>query len=171
MDLMDQIAAKRFLGNEFLLWLWYLDDTAEGAHRIGEDFVEVHFDDRIQLEAALAEAETSDLKGGAPAHSPEAHKALQTGKRVSKAKLRFVKGEREWVFSIDAGDFAISAVKIPNVLSKADDEPFFERLFLIEEFADAWKALYRAFLEVRLSDDWEKTRGKLSAWIAASITD
>jgi hypothetical protein len=75
------------------------------------------------------------------------------------------------VFNIDAGDFAMGGIKTPTVLSKADDEPFFERLFLIEELADAWKALYRAFLEVRLSDDWEKTFATLSAWIAAPITD
>lgn len=169
MDLMDQIAAKRFLGNEFLLWLWHVDDTVDGVHRIGDDSVEMHFDDRIQLEAALAEAETSDLKGGAPAHSPEAHKALQIGKRVSKAKMRMIKGEREWVFTIDASDFSISGVKTPNVLSKADDEPFFERLFLIEEMADAWKALYRAFLEIRLGDGWEKKRSEIADWIAAPI--
>ncbi len=169
MDLVDLIASKRFLGNEFMLWLWHQDDINDGAHKLGDDHVEMHFDDRIQLEAALAEAETSDLKGGAPAHSPEAHKALQIGKRVSKAKLRLIKGEREWLFNVDAADFSISGVKTPAVLSKADDEPFFERLFLIEELSDAWAGLYRAFLQIRLGKDWEKTRKELSDWISAPI--
>ena len=169
MDLLDLIAAKRFLGSEFLLWLWHVDDTADGVHRLGDEGVEIHFDDRIQLEAALAAAETSDLKGGAPADSPEAHKALQIGKRVSKAKMRFAKGEREWTFTVDTSDFSLSGIKTPAVLTKADDEPFFERLFLIEELTDAWKALYRQFLVLRLGDDWARTRSTMADWIAAPI--
>lgn len=170
MDLLELIAAKQFLGNEFLLWLWrrYDDDTA--SFKLGSDLVNVHFADRIQLSATLAEAETSDLKGGAPAHSPEAHKALQVGKRVAKAKMRLSKGEREWEFSIDSASFRMSGVKTPTVLSKEDDEPFFERMFLIEELHDAWYGVYRMFLEERLGAGWEKKRKEIADWIAEPLT-
>lgn len=171
MDLAELITSKRFLGNEFLLWLWFNDDQNDGAYKLNEELLELHFDDRLQLEASLAEAETSDLKGGAPAHSPEAHKALQLGKRVSKAKLRLSKGEREWTFSVSTETFRFAGVKTPAVLSKIDDEPFFERLFLIEELQDAWAALYRRFLAVRLADDWEDTRKRIADWIALPTGD
>lgn len=169
MDLAELIAAKRFLGNEFLLWLWFREDQDQCLFKVGDDTVELRFDDRIQLEAHLAEAETSDLKGGAPAHSPEAHKALQVGKRVAKAKMRLLKGEREWVFAVNTGELSLSGIKTPTVLTKADDEPFYERMYLIEELHDAWYAVYRTFLEERLADGWEDAREKIAAWIAEPI--
>lgn len=169
MDLAELIIAKRFLGNEFLLWLWHRDDEDLASYKLGQDHVELHFDDRLQLEAALAEAETSDLKGGAPAHSPEAHKALQVGKRVAKAKMRLSKGEREWSFAVDTSTFKLSGIKIPAVLSKEEDEPFYERMFLIEELNDAWRGIYAQFLQVRLTDDWEKTRKAIADWIAKPV--
>ncbi len=166
MDLAELITAKRFLGNEFLLWLWRKEDDDASMFKLGTDHVELLFSDRLQLEAALAEAETSDLKGGSPAHSPEAHKALQVGKRVAKAKMRLLKGEREWVFVIDSSSFHMSGIKTPTVLSKEDDEPFFERMFLIEELHDAWNAIYRMFLEERLGAGWEGRRAEIAEWIA-----
>lgn len=169
MDLAELMSSKRFLGNEFLLWLWYREDEDDAIYKIGDDYIELRFDDRLQLEAHLAEAETSVLKGGAPAHSPEAHKALQVGKRVAKARMRLMKGEREWMYTIDTGSFNITSVKTPAVLSKVDDEPFFERLYLIEELQDAWYGIYRTFLTARLSDEWEKTLDEIKAWIRKPV--
>ncbi len=169
MDLADLITSKRFLGNEFLLWLWHREDEDEAIYKLGDDSVELRFDDRLQLDAHLAEAETSVLKGGAPAHSPEAHKALQVGKRVSKARMRLFKSEREWLFNVDTSTFNINSVKTPAVLSKQDDEPFYERLYLIEELQDAWYGIYRTFLAERLGPDWEKKRAAIADWIAKPV--
>ncbi|MFT4704721.1 MAG: hypothetical protein ACI81R_002429 [Bradymonadia bacterium] len=161
----DEIAAKRFLGPEFMLWLWHRSDVADGQHVVDDENIELHFDDQLKLEAHLAEAEQSALKGGAPAHSPEAHQALQVGKRVAKAKLRLMKVEREWIFTLDAQTFRMSGVKTPTILTRDEDEPLFERLFLIEELEAALFGLYQLFLNIRLDSDWEKTRQALSDWI------
>lgn len=164
--LADLIASKRFLGAEFLLWAWYKSDVADGAHVVDDEHIELHFDDQLKLEAHLAEAEQSALKGGAPAHSPEAHQALQVGKRVSKAKLRLIKVEREWVFTIDAQTFRLSGVKTPALLTREEDEPLFERLYLIEELERALFGLYKQFLTTRLGTEWEQERAAIQAWIA-----
>ena len=166
MDLAQMIEEKRFLGSEFLLWLWFTEERDDGVHDLGSESVEIFFDDRLQLEAQFAEAETSDLKGGAPARSPEARKALQGGKRVSKARLRLRKGEREWVFEVMGPSFALAGVNTPAILSKGEDEPFFERMFLLEELHDAWRGLYRVFLEERLGSNWDATRDHIAGWIA-----
>lgn len=168
-DLADLIAAKRFLGAEFLLWLWHKDDVRDGLHELPDESVELHFDDQLRLEGFLAEAEQSALKGGAPAHSPEAHQALQVGKRVAKAKLRLVKIEREWVFTVEASSFRLSGVKTPALLTREDDEPLFERLYLIDELERALFGIYRLFLQERLDADWEKQRVKIAEWIARPV--
>ena len=165
MDLIDLIDQKAFLGHEFLMWIWYEGEQRDSLFHVGDDDVEVSFDDQLVLEANLAEAEQSRLKGGAPAYSPEARKALQFGKRVSKAKMRVAKGEREWIFTIDADSFLMTGIKIPAVLSEAEDDKFYERMYLIEELDQVWFGLYRQFLELRLGDDWSAEREKIKGWI------
>lgn len=171
MDLLDQIERTEFLGAEFLMWLWYVADEGEGTITLPDGPAEIHFDDQLVLEAHLAEAEQSRLRGGAPAYSPEAHKALQLGKQVAKAKLRLMKTEREWLFTIDAASFLMSGIKTPSVLSDDDDAKFEERMYLIEELEQAWLELYRQFLEIRLSDAWEGALGRMRAWIDRPTAD
>jgi hypothetical protein len=164
MDLFDVIEYKRFLVSEFLLWLWFRAERDGGFFDLGElGEVAVVFDDQLVLEALLAETEQSRLSGGAPTDSPEARTALRAGKRVAKAKLRVRRDEREFVFIVNAGDFALSSVKVPAVL-KNDDERLLERLTLLDELGDLWNGLYRAVLTQRLGSAWPATQDALRAW-------
>jgi hypothetical protein len=169
MDVDDVVIGKEFLGEELLLWLWYRTDVDEARFRVDEDVVEVSFDDSLVLVASLAETEQSRLKGGAPAQSPEAYKALQFGKRVSKAKLRLLKGEKEWVFVFDAQTFRKSGVKLPGLVKKDEDSRLSERMYLIEELDGAWNAIYLAFLEDRIGDAWPAVHARMRDWIAEPI--
>jgi len=156
MDLLELIQTRTFLGNEFLMWLWFKSDCHDGLFEI-EDHgqIEVIFDDALTLEAYLAETERSDFKGGTPAFAPEAKTALRQGKRVSKTKLRIVKEGREWLFTYKAEGMDITSAKIPAVLSKDDDEKFFERMYLLEELEEILETLYADFLHLRLSNSWD----------------
>jgi len=171
MDFLDRSARVQFLGAEYLLWLWYRSEEFDGAFSLSDGPIELYFDDQLVLEAHLAEAEQSRLKGGAPAYSPEAHKALQLGKHVAKAKLRLVKDEREWLFTIDTSTFLASGVKIPAVLSDEEDNKFYERMYLIEELDRTWYALYRAFLSERLAETWPEVQATIRAWIERPTSD
>jgi hypothetical protein len=171
LDIFEENERKRFLGPEFLLWLWFRSDRNDGLLTAGDEDIELFFDDQLILEAHLAEAEQSRLKGGAPAYSPEAYQALQQGKRVAKAKLRIVKDTREWVFKVEAETFSFSTVKIPSVLSDEDFEKFLERMYLLEELDSLWALLYQDFLEIRLSDDWKQEREQIVEWIAKPVAD
>ena len=155
MDLIDMIESRRFLGNEFLMWLWFKADCFDGLVGV-EDHgqVEVVFDDSLRLEAYLAETERNDLKGGAPAYSPEAKTALRQGKRIAKCTLRFVKEGREWVFTVKAESLELGSIKIPAVLSRDEDDQFYERMFLLEELEEIFENLYLEFLNLRLEDGW-----------------
>jgi len=172
MDLIDLITRKQFVGNEFLMWLWFHSEEDDGRFALDDGSVELYFDDQLVLEAHLAEAEQSRLKGGAPAYSPEAHKALQLGKRVRSAKLRIVKDEREWLFSINADTFAMSGVKLPAVLSQEEDDQFYERMYLIEELEVVWMGLYGQFVRLRIdAEAWESELNAIRTWIQAPTAD
>ncbi|MBN1944067.1 MAG: hypothetical protein JW797_00270 [Bradymonadales bacterium] len=170
MDLVDLIESCRFLGGEFLTWLWFACDQQEGRFVLPDiGSVEIAFDDQLVLEAFLTQTERSRLSGGNPIDSPEAKIALKAGKRVSKAKLRLTWQEREWLFSVDARQFDFTGVKVPAVLSE-HSEQLIERLTLIDELVLIWRTLYGQFLELRLADSWERTEQEIADWIASEAT-
>ena len=169
MDLVDLMQTRRFLGAEFLLWLWFKCECFENLlHLPAHGNLEVWIADGLTLEAFVAETERHDLKGGAPAHSPEAKMALRQGKRPSKAKLGVLKEGREWSFTLKSDSLDTSGVKIPALLSREEEEQFYERMYLIEELEDILLALYHEFLTIRLSLQWDALLvPRLKDWIAS----
>lgn len=155
MDLVDLIQTRRFLGAEFLLWLWFKTECFEGLIETpAHGALEVWFDDKLTLEATLAETERNDFKGGAPAHSPEAKTALRQGKRPIKAKMGVIREGREWSFSIKSESMDLSGLKIPALFSREEEEQFYERMYLLEEIEDILFGLYKEFLTIRLQPAW-----------------
>ncbi len=54
MDLIDRIHHTRFLGREFLTWLWYRTELQEEIFRLeNAPPMMISFDDRLVLEAAV----------------------------------------------------------------------------------------------------------------------
>lgn len=172
MNLADLIETRSFLGSEFMMWLWFKSETHDGLMDVAAHGpVEVVYDDRLVLEAYLAETERNTLKGGAPAYSPEAKVALQHGKRVSRAKLRVVKDGREWTFTFKAEGMDYTSVKIPSVLSRRQEEKFYERMYLVEELEDIMDRLYAEFIRLRLTDSWdEEMVPAMKEWVATDDT-
>ncbi len=155
MDLIDLIETKRFLGSEFMMWLWFKSECYESLFENRDHgTLEFWYDDKLTLEAYLAETERNDFKGGAPAHSAEAKTALRHGKRVAKAKLGIIKEGREWTFTLKTDTLDVSGVKLPALLSREEDEQFYERMFLLEELEDIIASLYKEFLTLRLDGVW-----------------
>jgi hypothetical protein len=164
----DLIETRRFLGSEFLMWLWFKSECFDNLFDTqNHGTVELWIDDKLTLEASLAETERNDFKGGAPAHSPEAKTALRQGKRVSKAKLGVIKEGREWSLTIKCESLDISGAKIPALLSKEEEEQFYERMYLLEELEDIIRDLYNEFLLIRLDLSWhEAVVPAMRAWVA-----
>lgn len=158
MDMIDLINSRRFLGSEFLLWLWFKSECFEALLRTdAHGTLEVWIDDKLTLEAYLAETERNDFQGGAPSYSPESKLALRQGKRPSKAKLGVVKEGREWSFTLKAESMDTSGLKIPALLSREEEEQFYERMFLLEELEDILNTLYKEFITIRLHEQaWDQ---------------
>lgn len=169
MDLFELIQNRRFLGDEFLMWLWFRSECFDGLMKLGDGRnIEVIFDDALTLEAYMAETERSDLKGGAPAFSAEARVSLRHGKRLSKAKLRLIMEGREWVFALKGESLSMSSLKLPALLTKDVFEQFWERMYLMEELEKLIEDLYGQFLALRLTPVWtEAMLPAMKEWIQA----
>ncbi|MDI1429150.1 hypothetical protein [Polyangium sorediatum] len=155
MELLDLIEGRRFMGREFVVWLWFESEMQEtNLQPTGADPVSMWLEAQITL---VLEKEESRLKGAIPASSPEAKEALRQGKLPKEAKMRLVRGEREYAWTLKADSLALSGLKLPTQLKKNDEkhEVFYERMMLLEDLETSLSALYADFVRLRLADPWD----------------
>jgi len=155
MELLDVIEGRRFMGREFVVWLWFESEMQEtNLHPTGVDPVSMWLEAQITL---VLEKEESRLKGAIPASSPEAKEALRQGKLPKEAKMRLVRGEREYAWTLKADSLGLSGLKLPTQLKKNDEkhEVFYERMMLLEDLEASLSALFADFVRLRLADPWD----------------
>ena len=169
MDLLDRIHRTSFLGPELLTWLWFRSERQDGLFNLEGDIgpFELLFDDKLVVSSLAVDAQENFFKGGHPTSSIEARTALRVGKLASQAKLRMIKGPQEWSFVLKAEDLSATSIKIPAVLSREDDDRFYERMLLLEALDEVLKGLYAEFLRIRLSPDWvSRELPAMREWVA-----
>ena len=165
MSRLQRIEASRFLGREFLLWLWFESERNNSTFQLekyGE--IEIFLDDKIVLEPLYGEGNRHLLSGYDPSTSPEAAVALQRNKIPSEVKLKVVTGVKGWSFSVRGDDLQLRGLKIPDVLSQEDDDRLSERIYLLEEIEDIMTEVFSLFLKTRLNQ-WSETTHAIQQWI------
>lgn len=170
MNLADLIEKRRFLGREFLVWLWFESEIMEGRFDIdGFGPCEILLEGHIALNQ---EKEQSRMKGAAPSATPEAHEALRQGKLPAQARVRVTRGELEFAFVFTAETLGLSAVKIPKVINEEGDEQFYERMYLVEDLEAMLASLYAKFTALRLSTAWDAALvPAIRAWVRDEAVD
>jgi hypothetical protein len=173
MDLVDRIETTRFLGGEFLLWLWFSRDVLDGVLQIpGRGSVEVALESTLLLVDPLADKERVSIRGLDPLGSLEAEQALLRGKLPRKVGLRITFEQSEWVALLDAASLGLSGVKLPVLLSEGEEEHFHERMRLLEQLHDLVQGLYRHFLSVRLAPRWqEQLLPAMRDWLRGEVME
>lgn len=157
-DLLPLVESRRFLGREFLTWLWFESELFGGelsATGIGP--LEVVFERQITLVGGPKGDEESKLKGVNPSATSEAREALRQGKLPTIARARLRKDDHDFAFVFNADALSLSSLKLPDVVKEGESEPFFDRVALIEEVESALGALYSDFLRLRAHDAWAET--------------
>lgn len=156
MDLLQLIEGRRFLGREFLVWLWFESELFEAQMgSSGTDDFELWLEKNITLEAGKKDKEQSKLKGMQPSASPEAREALRQGKLPTQAAIRIKRGELEYSFTFTSDKLSLSGVKIPQLMKEQDDDPFYDRMGHIEDLEAMIEGLYADFLVLRVSSGWQ----------------
>lgn len=169
MDLVDLIEKRRFIGREFLVFLWFESELFDGIIPVdGFGTCELRLEGFITLSEGKEQAR---LKGVAPSGEPEAHQALRQGKLPVQARLRLDAGELSYAFAFNADTLATASVKIPAVVKNEADDQFYERMYLVEELESVLGALYAKFVAIRLSTAWdEQVLPAIRAWVRGDAT-
>ncbi|HEY2511160.1 MAG TPA: hypothetical protein VGI39_09900 [Polyangiaceae bacterium] len=122
MQLVDRIEKRRFVGREFLIWLWFESETFEGTLHVA-----AHGEFGLWIERSLvltSGKEGTRIKGAQPAYGREAKESLCRGKLPESAGFHLVQGDRESSFTLRAERLGVAALKLPTVLgAEADEAP------------------------------------------------
>lgn len=171
MNRLQRIESSRFLGREFLLWLWYASEQNGGIFTLPDQGeTEVLFEDKIVLEPVGGEGHRHMLSGVDPTTSFEAALALQINKIPSEVKLKVVLQSRAWAFTLRGDDLQVRSLKIPEVLSQSDDDRIYERIYLMEEIETILEDLFLQFLLKRTAERWEDVLGEIQGWVKEKNT-
>lgn len=173
MDLVDRIETTRFLGSEFVLWLWFSRDVLGGVLELpGRGGVELALESPLLLVDPVADTERVNIRGFDPLGSLEAEHALLRGKLPRKVALRLGFQQSEWLALLDGASLGLSGVKLPALLSEGEEEHFHERMRLLEQLHDLVQDLYRHFLSVRLSPRWlDELLPAMRRWLRGEVMD
>jgi len=161
----------RFLGNEFLTWLWYmLENRSAQLVEIDADLSSLEIGNRMVLENGRSEGlETITIKGD-DAGLEEGLLALKKGALVTEMNLIYRSGDNAWQFNLKGESLNISSFKTPETAvtqTKEDIEgAVLEKIYLYEKLIIFVEGVFRHFVRLRVSEEWDKNViTQLKQWI------
>lgn len=181
MDLVDLMVEKRFLGQEFLTWLWWKSEERGGSIALPDsgDIVVV-FEKHMLLEYGEGEYSEKLVCTGLQTELKEARTGLMMGKKLEQARVQIVKDSYEWNVTLGAALFEYRNVRLPKTAvteqgaGNSEEETegmILERIFLFEELVRIVNDLFRLFLQARTSNDWPSELKTIRNWVHTSSGD
>lgn len=157
---------RDFLGNEFLLWLWYvLDNHSDEVALMDESEVTVMLSRSLTLECPRGETGKETIQSEIPTRLPEARRAIQAGKLPRKTGMILVRHEQQYEFTLSGESLALSGTKLAPPEGDNEQARREERVSQIRHLLETLDLLYDAFGSHRLSDGWSKQLAEIQTWL------
>lgn len=184
MQLADRIEKRRFVGREFLLFLWFESEIFDATLRTRE-----HGPFGLWLEKRLVLSEGKEstrITAPLPGAGREAKEALLRGQLPESAGIRLALNSEETSFMLKAESLGVAGLKLRTALDQDEEainplleelmgkpqrrgrgkpqqnaedaqyEVFYERMTMTTDFEALFECLYRDFLRLRLSPSWRE---------------
>jgi hypothetical protein len=162
----------KFLGEEFLTWLWFvIEEDAALLSELEPDGAHLTIGNRIVLENRHQNTVESITIKGDDAGLEEGVISLKKGAVVTEMNLSYTSGENQWVFNLKGESLSFSGLKPPETAlidRKEDIEgAVLEKIFLFDKIIHFIDAVFGQFIRLRISNAWqEKVVPRMRAWIA-----
>lgn len=156
--------APDFLGNEFLLWMWWFLENESDTISLGEDGeVTAMLAKTLSLECPLGDNGKETISAEMPIKLPEAMQAVRSGKLPRKTGLSLVRDGMRFDLVLQAETFAISGAKI----TPDDEEPMEieDRINAIRFLGETVDGMFHTFCDLRTSDAWDADLEKICKWL------
>lgn len=157
-----------FLGNEFLLWLWWNWETNSNVVSLSDGSeVSGMFARSLSLDCPDGEHGKESISSNSPVALPEAALAVRMGKLPRKAGLTLVRNDEKYDFALQAETFALGSARItPADESASVSRDVEDRIQSVRELCETVDLLYGAFCEQRIGKSWNSELKKVSQWLA-----
>jgi len=155
-----------FLGNEFLLWLWWRWETQGETIQLpdGSDVTGM-FARTLALECPRGESGKGTIAAEDPTYLPEAAQAIRSGKLPRKAGLILVRHGEQYELTLQAETFVVSGAKI-QVDEAAEGRGILEdRIESLRGLKATLGLLFQAFCERRIGKGWSGDLEQMRGWL------
>lgn len=157
--------APDFLGNEFLLWLWWTLQTQADTITIPDGSqVTVMLTKTLTLECPVGESGKETITAESPVKLPEAMQAIQHGKLPRKTGMILVRDGQQFDLTLQAETFGISGAKI--ILDEDTEFDDDDRIEAVRTLCDTVDGLFHAFCERRTGKAWAQDLRAIEDWLA-----
>jgi hypothetical protein len=161
----------KFLGEEFLTWLWYVIEKDQNLIKnFDKDFVALEVGNRIVFENRRKESDERVTIKGDEANLEEGALALKKGGLVTELNMVYRSGELKWQFTVKGESLNISSLITPKTDLPDSNEDIegavLEKIFLYERVVALLDYLFKHFSKLRVSSSWQsKAVSKMIDWV------
>ena len=161
----------KFLGHEFLTWLWYLIET--DGHRLGQSDdppIVLSLGKRIVLENPREDhAEKVTIKGDY-ANFEAGILPLRQGSLVTELSLEAKSTGMTWEFNLKGESLSVSTMKMSTTgpIESLDDVEgaLLEKVYLLETILQFIDMLFERFIKMRVTNDWnDRVVPQIRQWV------
>ncbi len=150
----------KFLGDEFLTWLWFvIDQDPASLKAVEPDLTSLEIGNRIVLEKRHQKALERITIKGENAGLEEAMLALKKGALVTELNLVYRSDQLKWQFTLKGESLNLSSLKTPKIAAPENPEDMegvvLEKIFLYDKILQFLEKLYKTFIKYRLSEQWQ----------------
>jgi hypothetical protein len=160
-------SSRDFLGNEFLLWLWFQLDGDEDVVKLSDNTdVAVMLARTLVLECPRGMTGKESITSEGPTRLPEARRAIQAGKLPRKVGLTLVRHDTQYEVTLSAELLSVSGARLPAPEASEERARMEERVAQLRHLIETLDLLYDAFLKFRTSDLWTKELARVQKWLS-----
>lgn len=181
-SILEQIEANRWLGVDFLQWLFYRTLNSDSGYQVTtsgpllekQPFT-AFLDNRLVLVGGGNEGVQKIIAAGPQDQYLEVKAALRQGKQLEEATIHLQQNEDDgWKLTLKGEKFQFGSYRTPMIRPDKDpnDDPqaeaeaaFFTKIASVEEGEQMFDSLLKAFLELRLSEQWPKEQATILHWL------
>jgi hypothetical protein len=160
-------ANRDFLGNEYLLWLWFmLDADADTIALEDGTKAAVMLTKSLVLECPRGQTGRQTITSDGPTRLPEARRAIQSGKLPRKAGMIVVRHDHQYELTLHGETLAVSGARLPAPDAADERDRLEERITQLRHLVETLDLMYDAFSRHRAGDGWAKELARMQKWLA-----
>ena len=163
----------KFLGNQFLTWLWFMIETDQKQlRRYDPDLVSLNIGSRLVLENTHNNGKETITIKGEDANFEEGLLALTKGAVVTEVYLSYKSGAQHWQFGLKGESLNISNLKLPETGPVETPEDLegvvMEKAYFLEKVTGLINTLFSHFVKLRVSNKWRnQTLSQIRKWASS----